>query len=506
MADVVNENKESAPKPPAGKAFPSIDSLFRESWELFKKSVLNLFIFNIIVLLFWVALIAVFVVFLTIIGGATGLFGAFFQQGFEKVIINYLPSLLGAVLIFTPVFVIAAIIISSIQQAGTIIVLNEADKKISFGDIIKRSFRLVIPLFLVNLLMFLVIFGAAFVFILPALLLIFLFTFAAYEVILENKRWAGALKGSMQIVLSNFGDILARILLVFAINIGFGFASMLFGNIFSNVPVMDYTFSFGFTLIGILIGWYFSAYYLTLYKQAKSVTDTNKKTSMLWVWIIAIIGWIIAILLATVIISAVTAFMKSDKFKNSLSSGITPTSKTKQYTAEQYIKSGEIRFMSANELAKKSNLTEKDRAQIKELLEKAISDFRTATEKEPENYQAWYYRGYAYKELIGIAKDADIYAIESFNKAISLNSSDYNAYLKRGGIYYYNKQYEEAIKDFQKVTELKPEYANGFYNLGAAYKQYGAKESARKALNKALELTDKNNSERYKIEAELQGL
>jgi len=50
-------------------------------------------------------------------------------------------------------------------------------------------------------------------------------------------------------------------------------------------------------LVSILVGWYSTAYVVVMYKQVKERTDTSKRASANWLWIVAIIGWVMAGLL-----------------------------------------------------------------------------------------------------------------------------------------------------------------------------------------------------------------
>lgn len=74
-----------------------------------------------------------------------------------------------------------------------------------------------------------------------------------------------------------------------------------------------------------------------------------------------------------------------------------------------------------------------------------------------------------------------------------------------GQIYYLQENYDLAIQNFQKVIELEPELANGYFNLGVAYKKYGALTEARIALEKARKLLPENHKDIYRIDKELLG-
>lgn len=172
----------------------------------------------------------------------------------------------------------------------------------------------------------------------------------------------------------------------------------------------------------------------------------------------------------------------------------------------ELIKSGNLKLSTANQLAGKPSLTENDKQQISGLINGAISDFKEVTRLDPNNAAAWYNLGHAYKALIGIAEDADKWAINSYKKVQSINPDSYLSYLEIGGVHFLQGDYEKSIENFQKVVELEPDLANGYYNLGVAYKMIGSRTEARKALEKALELLPEDHEDRYKAEKELSNL
>ena len=47
-------------------------------------------------------------------------------------------------------------------------------------------------------------------------------------------------------------------------------------------------------------------------------------------------------------------------------------------------------------------------------------------------------------------------AVDCFNKAVSLNADNLDAYEGRGAAYFYNGQYELAIDDFGRVLQQDP--------------------------------------------------
>ena len=55
------------------------------------------------------------------------------------------------------------------------------------------------------------------------------------------------------------------------------------------------------------------------------------------------------------------------------------------------------------------------------------------------------------------------------SKAIRYDKQNYEAYYYRGCTRINAKQYQGAIADLEKAVELKPDYADAYFNLGKTY-------------------------------------
>lgn len=60
-------------------------------------------------------------------------------------------------------------------------------------------------------------------------------------------------------------------------------------------------------------------------------------------------------------------------------------------------------------------------------------------------------------------------AEETLSKAIRYDKSNFEAYYFRGCAKVNAFNYQGAIEDFQKAIELKPDYADAYFNLGRTY-------------------------------------
>lgn len=60
-------------------------------------------------------------------------------------------------------------------------------------------------------------------------------------------------------------------------------------------------------------------------------------------------------------------------------------------------------------------------------------------------------------------------AEEQFTLAIKYDKNNYEAYYYRGCTKFNRSMYDEAIADFEKALEVKPNYADAEFNLGKIY-------------------------------------
>lgn len=76
-------------------------------------------------------------------------------------------------------------------------------------------------------------------------------------------------------------------------------------------------------------------------------------------------------------------------------------------------------------------------------------------------------------------------------RSVQLMDNDADAYRLLGIVHGMGGEHREAIKYFTKVTEMQPELAIGYVNLGKAYQYYGDEETSRIMFQKALEIDPK---------------
>src|ERR1700691_2717073 len=76
--------------------------------------------------------------------------------------------------------------------------------------------------------------------------------------------------------------------------------------------------------------------------------------------------------------------------------------------------------------------------------------------------------------------------------------------LSVGGIYYVTKNYDQAIRFFTDAANLKPDYANAYYNLSIAYRDNNDIPDALAVANQTVVLLQSTpNSPDYKTAVQL---
>ncbi len=89
-----------------------------------------------------------------------------------------------------------------------------------------------------------------------------------------------------------------------------------------------------------------------------------------------------------------------------------------------------------------------------------------------KNVTALLYRGYAYEQLNKLPM-----AMTDYNKVITLDSKNAEAYYKRGNIYYTQKKYDKALEDLTNSVNYKPS-PDAFYIRGLVYENTNMKTEA----------------------------
>ena len=108
-----------------------------------------------------------------------------------------------------------------------------------------------------------------------------------------------------------------------------------------------------------------------------------------------------------------------------------------------------------------------------------------------------------YRNLLNFAQGADAWTIAAYQQAAVLDPVNPNLRIALGGVFFAQKNYDEAVRIFQTAVDLKPDLPNAHYNLAAAFREKGQYERALASLDQVMQyITDKNSSDYQTASAE----
>src|SRR5262249_50183992 len=115
---------------------------------------------------------------------------------------------------------------------------------------------------------------------------------------------------------------------------------------------------------------------------------------------------------------------------------------------------------------------------------KALLDFSKALDLDPKLTKAWDNRGWTHGKL-GQYENA----VTDYSRAIELKPQDPDLRVARGDVYCdHLKQYARAIEDFSRAIDLHPKLTYAWYNRGWAHGEWGRYENAVTDYSRAIEL------------------
>lgn len=152
------------------------------------------------------------------------------------------------------------------------------------------------------------------------------------------------------------------------------------------------------------------------------------------------------------------------------------------------------------------DLTEDEKNTALQLIQQAIREGQATVSLNPTRAGNWQVLANIYQVIIPFANQADQFAIQSYSQTISLDPLDPTLRISLGGIYYSLGKYDDAINTFQFAALAKPDFANAYYNLSAAYAAKNDFDNAIAAMNKVISLVPKDSSDYKQAQSDLDAL
>ncbi len=171
----------------------------------------------------------------------------------------------------------------------------------------------------------------------------------------------------------------------------------------------------------------------------------------------------------------------------------------------------------ASSISQKKNLSDEDKQQIASLIQQAIAEAKTAVQLQPNNSGLWQNLALIYRNLITTAKNANQFADQYYAQALKLDPANPYLHLRYGGLFYQlaqitkdktqqQKLLAQALQQFQTAVQLKPDYANAYYNLAKTYELANNFQAAYQAMQQVLANLDQNSPDYNLAKEELKKL
>ena len=279
--------------------FPEVSTLFTDSWQLFTSKLPKI----IVAWLYTVGMSILGIVVFLILGGITAFSKFAGNELNQSQIASALmsPEIITTFIILLVALVVFSSVVTLTLNAAMLFILSDKDSELSAWQYLKKGLPYLWPLFFTSIIVALIAIGSLFFFVIPYVIVLFLCMFIVYAVVLENKKGWDAIKMSANVISQNFWKILGRIVLLWLV---FIVVSIVLGAMQGEDSPVNGIVTLVQFLINIFGGLYSSVYLFLLYKYARAAyVEGDKKPSYIWMPIIAVLGWIIAIFIGYAIIT-----------------------------------------------------------------------------------------------------------------------------------------------------------------------------------------------------------
>lgn len=142
----------------------------------------------------------------------------------------------------------------------------------------------------------------------------------------------------------------------------------------------------------------------------------------------------------------------------------------------------------AGTILAKTDLTDTDKEQASTLIQQAVREGKAAVALDSKNPTYWNNLAVIYRQLVGTIEGAADWSYQAYAQAVTLDPTNPSLKLDFGGLLYAAGLYEDASRMFEQVVTLKPDLANGWYNLAYAEKKLNKLGLAVNHLNQAVSL------------------
>ncbi len=241
------------------KKLPSIDSLFKQSWNIFKASWVKLLLLTLVTWGFF-ALAAILAAVIIAIFGVSG--ALFNPRAFQNPT-ALLPFIAGLGVVGL-LFLVVIIFVGLLLQIATLKVITSSNpKNLPIFQTLRSSAKLAGPFFVNTLVTGLITFGWTIFLVLPGIIVSFLLSFWSFAMVADGFKGLNSLRHSVAIVKAHFWGIIGRLLLIVVLGLGIQLLlSMLVGRNSGLESLLS-------VAVSVAFGWFALSYSAVLYKQAQ---------------------------------------------------------------------------------------------------------------------------------------------------------------------------------------------------------------------------------------------
>jgi len=161
-------------------------------------------------------------------------------------------------------------------------------------------------------------------------------------------------------------------------------------------------------------------------------------------------------------------------------------------------------LMLAIGLMSNKEITDDQKQKAAVLIQQAVREGKAAVTLDSKNASYWSNLASIYRQLVGSVEGSADWSYQAYAQALNLDPVNPSLRLDFGGLLFAAGKYEEAGRLFEQVVNLKPDLANGWYNLAYAEKKMNKLELAVNHLGQAVSLVPITSGDYDKASKELE--
>ncbi len=163
----------------------------------------------------------------------------------------------------------------------------------------------------------------------------------------------------------------------------------------------------------------------------------------------------------------------------------------------------QVNLALAQSLLIQEKPSDQDRNNAQILIQQAIREAKVAADLNPQSSFNWNNLAGIYRSLINVAEGSGDWTLASLRQAIAFDPRNPLLRVDLGALFYAFGLHDEAVDEFLRAVSLKPDYANGYFNLAFAYQAKEDWQRAALALQNVLNLVEPGSADYEKTKQDL---